>query len=1420
MEQFTDLEDGLKRAIHEVMIGVVDICAMSIKFTKSRKWESFKSKVKVGLLSDNSVGKSIENLRQLSQAHHTNQSTQSLKLIMETKQELVNHLNMQSEQHQQTSVKIASLVASENKRNFEDVARKHLDNIKERLGITNSYKSLKDLGDSLNKDCAPKTACWFTDVPAFSRWADQSDTTGSPLLVVEGGSNTGKSVLLSSMVQHLRSRHGEANTELTRSLVAAIFFQATVGKNRHPTQPITKALKWIACQLAEQDISYARTLSQACDSQSRKMNLSTDDNHQDLWDLLGISSPRGESIHYLVFDGLATLPDESKNEKMQKLMLLATLRDKAGPRVRILVSTRPETLRGQISIQPKSIIRVEQHTNSDIKTFIEHYLKSMDLFQESDDEDLRSRIVVTLAKHADGNFNKVKAVLDKIHSAVDADASEEDIEKILEAPNMDEKHIFQTTIAQLEEKLTKSEIDELNELLIWVICGKEWFTMEELTALLFLRFQKKGTMKMQKKLFGKYSGIFGLRQEDAEVYVLDGMDEMLKTRRTQPREHDETPTYSATITITRGDIRSAQTFLWSLSQKLESASRDIYGFEQAASQHSSQAKIQVNEVDAHFTISKTAFSILAKDPCDESEPLNQYLIDYLPYHLDKLTRGEGNDQLTNKQKQVIGEGIFTIFASGECAKRHWGSYQKVRWLRDPDALNSFQKWLDDPIATSKLGILDHDWLTKVRSDANPHQALLAKVAETVAMHWLHDSAWYASDACKWLQEYFQLPAVGSRKASGQQTCSKDTQDTMEVTFHDVRRRCETLLGTFTVEDKILSFERLGEAFIEMEDPSSAIEAYSQAIAFQEHSMWTSHLGLGRSFMFLGQFDKACLETEKALRILQKEHSSTKTTDLSIAYFQQGSCYLGLNENQRGIGILKQGLELNPEDGDGNVKLLGTYVMLGRWEDAKKSLKGMLHLSQGKADGGLLGHVLEYLPSYSPSEEHTFHVLAGFFEALVGESEDMPLLMQAMRQASKKARKENRRVDLMLFLLFEGIFHYLQREKDNSHIELALDFWDKCTEVDMSSRGWHKRRMLAYGWACGHHFDQALSFLTASQEQAEVHARKMHDIIEKEASRHFTMSKTYLATYLAYSKRQIARSRQILRDSFDSALQLLFDDDEDNDWQGYYNMATVLIHSGDLINARSAFSLLLPSPDGTNVLSWILEFDDEIPQALSIKLIEMVEKDCKPRDLGSQIKFLSDHIESILSNASDPNTDEPIREGTESNQGPVSDPQPPRDTERDTKLDLHMTEDSLNIYTTNEETRMTFRQIKARLEEWEPRSRQTTFNYPCDNCLCETTWNFSKAINICIYCFETALCDECLQKQQTDGNTTLFIVKRCKKDHRWLRLPEWNREEYLHALKKEVRVGGELNSKGKWVSRSVELESEWLIKLREEWKVYS
>jgi uncharacterized protein YfaS (alpha-2-macroglobulin family) len=78
----------------------------------------------------------------------------------------------------------------------------------------------------------------------------------------------------------------------------------------------------------------------------------------------------------------------------------------------------------------------------------------------------------------------------------------------------------------------------------------------------------------------------------------------------------------------------------------------------------------------------------------------------------------------------------------------------------------------------------------------------------------------------------------------------------------------------------------------------------------------------------------------------------------------------------------------------------------------------------------------------------------------------------------------------------------------------------------------------------------------------------HQIIDQWA-------KAYLGYYYA-SVGDNASAKKLFLNDFMTALGLLSDEPEWNDYQGYLYLADILMHSGDNLNALSAWSLVVPT----------------------------------------------------------------------------------------------------------------------------------------------------------------------------------------------------------------------------------------------------
>lgn len=502
IQQFDEIEETLRIAIHELMISFVDICSLSIKLRLSGKWEKFKCGAKLILLDkDSGVQAEIERFKTLTAAHHSIQATQTLKTVLETNSTVARFLDTLADTFAETN---QMLKQTEDHRKSEEIRGRRLLNIRSKLGMDDDsvMKASKALADELWRTSVDGTASWCERgdkrVPAFHHWADRNATNANSLFLLTGDSNTGKSVTMSWIAHRLRATYqsrispeapsaGEEASarQSPRTLVASYFFPTNTMKNEteksetdRPT--IETALKCMAVQFANADGAYAKRMSIELDAKDDPRKFAKGASCQELWDLLGLGSSAGTTVYYLVIDGL---PD-GQQEKC--LGLLRSLNPASCPSsVRVILSTKRDMWEKIRSTFPSfHDVDVVEYSANDICTYVDRELKNDDVLQEqdADSEELRRRIRTSLSNGVKGNYFKVESALQKIKTALKASEGLNTINAILEKANKDEKQISQAMIDTLQEELSAREIDELNEILVWVIFGHEWFSIEQLNA--------------------------------------------------------------------------------------------------------------------------------------------------------------------------------------------------------------------------------------------------------------------------------------------------------------------------------------------------------------------------------------------------------------------------------------------------------------------------------------------------------------------------------------------------------------------------------------------------------------------------------------------------------------------------------------------------------------------------------------------------------------------------------------------------------------------------------------------------------------------------------------------------------------------------------------------------------------------------
>ncbi|KAL3409636.1 hypothetical protein V8F44DRAFT_656682 [Aspergillus fumigatus] len=545
-------------------------------------------------------------------------------------------------------------------------------------------------------------------------------------------------------------------------------------------QPET-AIESICVQLADQDIVYARRVSGVCSEAGNNEKYFRDASCMDLWMTLGIGMPSKNTTHYILLDSVNTLSPAD----LERLLRAIQQRDQG---------------------MPSRTIDITKHNKPDIKAFIVEELKRKGIFQGADEDSQRRKTTVEerLWVRSNNSYLTIQQDLRKVEEIITSGGTEEELHRVLHESSTDPKELVRAEIEGLEAMLKAREIEEINELLVWVIASDKSMLLVELEAALFLRFKTVSLQPLDKKITGKYSKIFTLIY-GKYLALKDHVRDCVVAQRDRPRQSADDPKITATISITNGDLKLVQRFFWDLNHY---SFLGGFAFEPTSDQTNvGQRKIQVYEADAHLEIA--------------------------------LSEVTGLDELQPADKQFIGSHVYEMFNEGDVIERNWDFCYAVRWYERDDEMDIFWEWLDDPVAIAGLGPRDKRWLAELKKDKkHRNSGLLTPAMTMVARNWLQDTKWSTFRVFRWIRGFLRLgaePQQEDRTTVAEQTGKSDTGSGRIIIYDNdsnvrkilkAEQWCKQLLGVTELDYTWCI--RLGDTYADVREYDAASEQYKKA----------------------------------------------------------------------------------------------------------------------------------------------------------------------------------------------------------------------------------------------------------------------------------------------------------------------------------------------------------------------------------------------------------------------------------------------------------------------------------------------------------------------------------------------------------------------------------------------------------------
>ncbi|KAL9088549.1 MAG: hypothetical protein Q9159_003039 [Coniocarpon cinnabarinum] len=1118
--------------------------------------------------------------------------------------------------------KIEEIASSEKERRSDRAKNDRLKNIDKKLQIdVGKDESAKRLYLDTLGHRLEGTGLWLSDQVDYSAWLRGS----RPLLRITGKPNTGKSLLVASIIHELEAQAGSSSNGSKPFMVVHHFFDKSFGiqkKGGDDDHLLKAALKCMIRQVADSDDAFAKGFGKAIELSSFKC-----DAFRSLFATFAAEVRKRDVRYFIVLDGLEQVSASSLKEFLEALNYVQTDIVPHKSPMSVLLSGDLSSFKPEICEDIPSI-NIEKLDSTDVCKIVQKQLRDEEILQEAGAEitNLRDSIPELIADNAGGDFFRARDIVNQIKPAIDQGDPEE-IKKIIRRAGQEE---FDATRfrEKLAENLSAADIEELNILLAWCIFGGPiWPQVDELQAAL--------------KLKEKYGQIFRLSSDSklALVSVEEEMGERLMIGRTKQRVENATKV-DVSITIKDADVQTVQSFLWAFTEK---AMVGDFNFD-STSPHLSKPRVGVNGFDAHVEILMQDFEVLENDAEENVKPLVSYILCALPGLLNILWRDLESYTLSEEVKAKLIGKLHDLFIDASVFERHLDHIDLLaiaeHWMSGPECppdIPAFWTWLDHKETNKHLSKNDRKSLNELSAATNRNQSLVKPMAELMARHWLQDDQRSVGEVFGWLDLYLKMspehrcqsvdeedsnaqasPSSSTDRASHVEKASAENQDDITVPpvaqtllreadpngasqadvdgainhqSEDVsdssmpdpvdlaQKLAQELLGVDEEQRGHLWHRRLGETYLQCDEPQppKAVAAFRTAQSLDDHS-WKIFRGLAHAYAASEDYSASIDIMPKAIALLQDDNSVGGDTQSQ----EHVACILFLADNHclsgsaaEAVNVLQDALQLSTGHTEIQATLLKLLIRGGNeqqvrelWPKISDELR--VNLSQEQT-GGIFEHL---------SEEWDFDEL---FELLLAFTSGTPIfddVIDLIREAVRIAEQQQFVLWHAPLLFSLGVAYYHYKNAQESDVQEACDLWHKCAGLSLGNSdtaSWQGQfaRQKSIRNLSSHYYNQ----IRASNEVEEA-VENLIFLDNMETSRRSSRKRlgTYLASYFARVAGDLTQARKYFTEDMKTAMALLTDDESENDMEGFYNLATVFIPLGDDVNACTAMSMMRPAVD--------------------------------------------------------------------------------------------------------------------------------------------------------------------------------------------------------------------------------------------------
>lgn len=370
-----------------------------------------------------------------------------------------------------------------------------------------------------------------------------------------------------------------------------------------------------------------------------------------------------------------------------------------------------------------------------------------------------------LITDSENNYAKVQSFLEAIE-----DANDDQLEIILSHNSLKNVQVVgsgQRQVERLSKRLNQQYIDDLNEILPWIVLPRQWFTVSELEAVLQLKYRV--VVKLEERTEKHYSPVLECKNGlvKSSRVILEHFQQAGQTRhgrlemspsRTREALHSKTGISDRTQQLDPNEMAILRGMVVSIcgdSVFLRS------GLDHFFNQYGpvEPRGIYFEPIDGHCRIILSLLKAVLPANKEIAKSLHPYTIWHLFWHLSQVS---SLDILTLSagRRQELGRCLSAFFMH-EKSVRVWFVEENLEPILSNwwwTSVSEVLRWFQDPkVAEGAFSILE----PRSSSMSLEKKDLLERASEILASEWLLKSSWDAGKAFGWI---LRLPKEVSTSA--------------------------------------------------------------------------------------------------------------------------------------------------------------------------------------------------------------------------------------------------------------------------------------------------------------------------------------------------------------------------------------------------------------------------------------------------------------------------------------------------------------------------------------------------------------------------------------------------------------------------------------------------------------------------------